>query len=357
MRTRRLIAFAALLCLLLAACAGETAAPSPSPVPAAPRSAPAAAPLPTPAPAPEPPPVPTPEPLPRIALLGGEELDWLCGVPFTDPGFAAFGPAGDDRSAEVTAEGAVTAWRVGDYALRYRLSEGDEILAEAERLVHVVPQTLPEIAEPPAGTICLTFDDGPSEYTERLLDILAKYDVKATFFIVARHTHHRDMLARIAAEGHTIGIHCFNHDDYGTLYYSVENYFEDFMRAQELVYEYTGQYAHVARFPGGCVTASFLSGILPGGYDELFGMLNDMGVREYDWNVQPESVSKTTAGTLTVFTHPKKPYDYAVVLLHDTRAFSIAAVERMIEWAMDEGYRFAPLDESFPEIHIFQQVQ
>ena len=350
MNTRRLPAMIVLLCMLLAACAGPDSAP-PSPAPTE-TPAPALTPAPTTKPTPRPTPSPTPEPLPRIKLREGAELEWFCGVPFTDPGFEAFGPEGEDRSPDVTVEGAVTAWRVGDYTLCYRLVEDGETLAEAERHVRVVPQTLPETVEPPKGTICLTFDDGPGEYTAQLLDILAKYDIKATFFIVARHLHHRDLLTRIADEGHTIGIHCFNHDDYGMLYLNEKRYFEDFMSAQEVVYEYTGRYAHVARFPGGGPTASYLAGLLPGGYDELYGRLRDMGVREYDWNVQPESATKTTEGTLVSFTHPRRPYEYAVVLQHDTRSFSIAAVERMIVWALDEGYTFASLDETFPEIHI-----
>lgn len=89
---------------------------------------------------------------------------------------------------------------------------------------------------------------------------------------------------------------------------------------------------------------------MPGGYEELYGLLHDAGFRAYDWNVQPESVNKTTESTLVEFTHPEKPYDYAVVLQHDTRRFSVAALDRMIEWALGEGYTFAALDETFPEV-------
>ena len=89
---------------------------------------------------------------------------------------------------------------------------------------------------------------------------------------------------------------------------------------------------------------------MPGGYEELYGLLHDAGFHIYDWNVQPESAGKTTESTIVEFTHPTEPYEYAVVLQHDTRRFSVAALDRMIEWALREGYTFSALDETFPEV-------
>ena len=287
----------------------------------------------------------------HVALSGASELAWVCGVPWHDPGFTALDTEGKDRSSEVMTEGEVVPWRPGEYTLRYILMEGDEPAAEAVRLVRVEAQTLPETVQPPKGTICLTFDDGPCEYTEEALETLAKYGVKATFFIVADQTKYLDMLPKIAEQGHTLGIHCYSHDC-GWLYQKEENYFTDLMAAQEIVHQYTGQYAHLVRFPGGGNTASYLAAAYPGGYEEMYQVMREAGVRAYDWNVQPESGTKTTEGTIIDFTHPKEPYEYAVVLQHDARLFSVRALDKMIQWALDEGYTFAPLDETFPEIHF-----
>jgi len=293
-----------------------------------------------------------PPPNRRLELYGEGELDWPCGVPFEDPGFAAYDSDGADRSGDVRVEGSPVVWRVGDYPILYLFSENDGEFAAARRIVHVVAQPLPEINEPPGGTICLTFDDGPSADTAYLLDILAKYNVKATFFIVANHSKNMDILPRIVAEGHTLGIHCYDHRSYEYLYKDMEHYCSDLLTAQKIVHDYTGHYAHVVRFPGDSRTASLLAGTLTGKYPELYDTLADMGIRAYDWNVQPESATKDTAGTLEQFTHPREPYEYAVVLQHDTRHFSVAAVEKMIQWALDQGYTFAALDETFPEIHF-----
>lgn len=288
----------------------------------------------------------------RLELYGDGELYWPCGVPYEDPGFAAWDAEGRDRSGDVRVEGSPVAWRVGDYPILYFYPISDGELAAARRIVHVVPQSLPEVTPPPSGTICLTFDDGPCADTAYLLDVLARYNVKATFFIVANRSKYLDILPRIAAEGHTLGIHCYDHRSYEYLYKDMEHYCTDLLAAQKVVHDYTGQYAHVVRFPGGSRTASLLAGALDGQFSELYATLADMGIRAYDWTVQPESDTKDAAGTVTLFAHPREPYEYAVVLQHDTRVYSVYAVEQMIQWALDQGYRFAALDETFPEIHF-----
>ena len=182
--------------------------------------------------------------------------------------------------------------------------------------------------------------------------MLAKYGVKACFFVIASQTQYLHLLPKILEQGHTLGIHCYDHRSYGWLYQNERNYFTDLMAAQEIVHDVTGQYAHVVRFPGSSRTASFLAGTFPGGSEEMYRVMREAGVRVYDWNVQPESATKTTEGSIIDFTHPKEPYEYAVVLQHDTRLFSVRALESMIRWALEEGYTFAALDDTFPEIHF-----
>lgn len=294
--------------------------------------------------------VETPSPFRRIELLGDGELEWPCGVAFEDPGFIARGADGEDLSGSVVVEGAPVPWRVGDYTITYLCSSDDGEIAAARRLVHIKAQPLPDVVLPPAGTICLTFDDGPCEYTERCLEILASHNIRATFFIVANQTKYLPLLPKIVEGGHTLGIHCYDHSSYGMLYRDEEHYFTDLLKAQQIIHDYTGQYAHVVRFPGGSRTASHLAGTLKGGYPELYGILHDMGIRPYDWNVQPESATKTVEGTIVDFTHPREPYEYAVVLQHDARRFSVEALDQMLAWAQAEGYSFAPLDTTCPEV-------
>ena len=84
--------------------------------------------------------------------------------------------------------------------------------------------------------IYLTFDDGPTKYTAELLDILAKYNVKATFFVTAGNPDYAKLIGRAKEEGHTIGIHCFNHD-YKEVYAGERAYFADFQMIDDLIFE------------------------------------------------------------------------------------------------------------------------
>ena len=71
----------------------------------------------------------------------------------------------------------------------------------------------------------LTFDDGPSRtVTPQILDILAKYDIKATFFVVGKYAEKNpDILRRIYEEGHVIGNHTYSHN-YNYIYKNVSNF-------------------------------------------------------------------------------------------------------------------------------------
>ncbi len=133
-------------------------------------------------------------------------------------------------------------------------------------------------------TMYLTFDDGPSgENTNAILDILKEQDIKATFFLVGENVErYPEVARRIAAEGHTIGIHCYRHD-YGMLYESVESYRADFEKAHALVKEVTGVDAKLFRFPGGSIN-SFNKGV----YEDIAREMTEQGYIYYDWNASLE---------------------------------------------------------------------
>lgn len=128
--------------------------------------------------------------------------------------------------------------------------------------------------------VYLTFDDGPSIHTDRILDILKEYDVKATFFVVGK-TDERSLAAyrRIVEEGHTLGMHSYSHK-YGEIYQSKETFTEDLVRLQEYLYEVTGVWSRYYRFPGGSSNTVSRTDV-----QELIRWLNDNGITYYDWNI------------------------------------------------------------------------
>ncbi|MGN1031394.1 MAG: polysaccharide deacetylase family protein [Butyricicoccaceae bacterium] len=127
----------------------------------------------------------------------------------------------------------------------------------------------------------LTFDDGPSENTVKILDTLKEYNAKATFFIVGTEiSGHEDVIKRMADEGHTVAIHCNQHE-YGKLYASVDDYLKDFNEVYQKLYEITGQYPKCFRFPGGS------NNVIAERHDTTQAIIDEMTARGfdyYDWN-------------------------------------------------------------------------
>ena len=101
---------------------------------------------PTDAASPEPASVPTPAPTAYITLDAGAALEWPCGIPFSEPGFTAYGADGADISARVACTGEVDCMTPGDYCVSYSVCDDRGSSAAEERCVSVVPVALPETA-------------------------------------------------------------------------------------------------------------------------------------------------------------------------------------------------------------------
>ena len=198
--------------------------------------------------------------------------------------------------------------------------------------------------------IYLTFDDGPTRHTAELLDILAKYNVKATFFVTAESRDYVGLIGRAKEEGHTVGIHCFYHD-YRTVYASEQAYFADMQMIDDLIFEQTGERAELVRFPGG--SSNQVSRFNKGIMTRLTRLVEEKGYRYFDWNVLSGDAGETreTAKIIQNIKEGILKKDIAVVLQHDIYDYSIAAVEEIIVWGMENGYVFLPLTMDSPTIH------
>ena len=286
---------------------------------------------------------------PVIKLLGGDEITVEASMSFEDPGFRAYDENANDVSAFVTVEGEVTPYLAGEYELTYTLETGYGEPLTAVRKVYVTSVDLPASVAPSRKTIYLTFDDGPGPYTEQLLDILKMYKVKATFFVTAQNPEYLDLIAREYAEGHTVAVHTYSHD-YNYIYSGVEEYVEDFLKMRDIIYEQTGEYTNMFRFPGG--SSNTISSFNPGIMTILTQAMPDMGYKAFDWNVPSGDAGETRKSDqvyLNVINGIQKlDYDYAVVLQHDIKEYSVNAVERIIIWGLNNGYVFAPLDMTAP---------
>ena len=359
------ILISALSLALLAAAAGvvvigkatvrETRAAqiTPEPVPTVPPTPSPATPTPTATPVPTatPKPTPVPDSLPVLTILGNDPLELTARPwPYEDPGCTAWDEEDGDLTDRIVTETDVSPYHAGIGTVTYTVTDSAGQTVSARRIVLVHRAPRPEIVEPEERVVYLTFDDGPSAYTMRLLDILDKYDVKATFFVVGIMEDYLPYIREMAARGHTVAIHSFTHD-YGLIYSGEEAYFADLTAMQDIIYEQTGRRPTLVRFPGGSSnTASlFNRGIMT----TLARDLGDMGYRYFDWNVSAQDASTTANGRTTVNNIKKylDQYPHAVVLMHETQLFSVNAVPEIIRYARSLGYEFRALDPSAPTVH------
>ena len=210
------------------------------------------------------------------------------------------------------------------------------------------PQEL-DASQKPHKTIYLTFDDGPSQHTEKLLDVLAKYDVKVSFFV--KNSSYLDIITRADREGHTVAVHTYSHD-YNKIYASEEAFYADMSAIRKLIAKYTSNATSLIRFPGGSsntISQLYNRGIMT----RLAKALTEMGYTYFDWNVDSDDAgrARTPEEVFNNITKGLRWYNDAVVLQHDTKEYSINAVERIIVWALIKGYSFKPLTENSPTCH------
>lgn len=199
--------------------------------------------------------------------------------------------------------------------------------------------------------VYLTFDDGPSENTQSILDILDQYGAKATFFITGGHEDCRPLIKKAYEAGHTIGLHTYSHD-YKQVYSSVDAYFEDLEKVGEVAKEQIGYVPCFIRFPGGAsntVSAEYTPGIMT----ELTRKVQEKGYQYYDWNVSSGDGSVCSADEIVQNSTTDK-YHHVMILFHDaaTKGTTVEALPRVIEYYKNLGYEFRAIDrESFVSHH------
>ena len=260
---------------------------------------------------------------PRIILNGDENMIFTACTDFTDPGYTASDGLGRDLTSLVQVDSDV---------------------------VPYIAANRPDVVNPDGKTIYLPFDDGPGPYTSKLLDVLAAYNVKATFFVTAANPKYYDMIAREVNEGHSVGVHSYSHN-YKTIYSSEEAFFNDFNAMEEIIYEQTGSYTQLCRFPGG--SSNTVSNFNPGIMSRLTEALTDMGYKYFDWNVSSGDAGETTKTDVVISNIESgcRGMKASVVLQHDIKDFSVNAVESVIIWGLQNGYTFRALDMSSPDAH------
>lgn len=208
-----------------------------------------------------------------------------------------------------------------------------------------------------AKKVYLTFDDGPSSYTYEILDILRRYNVKATFF-VTKHTEEgsAEKYNKILEEGHSLGIHSVSHE-YSTVYASIESFASDVLEIQDYVRSVTGYSPTLYRFPGGSSNYQFKYNVT---VHQCVDWLNANGFTYFDWNVSSgdSSYPPLEPGQIA-YNILEGPYSVVqrsepvVVLMHDAadKAATVQALPYVIEQIQAMGYEILPITADTTPLH------
>lgn len=203
------------------------------------------------------------------------------------------------------------------------------------------------VPDVPTRKVYLTFDDGPSIYTDDILDILELYGVKATFFVVGSDDEeYAPLYNRIVEEGHSIGMHSYSHK-YTEIYESLDSFKADVEKIRGFIKDKTGVECSLYRFPGGSSNSIGKEHI-----QEYIAYLDEEGIAYYDWNV---SSGDATGVPLSVddivknSTMELEKYNSAYILLHDssTKKNTVEALPKIIETIQAmENTEIVPITES-----------
>ena len=200
--------------------------------------------------------------------------------------------------------------------------------------------------------VYLTFDDGPSENTERILDILAKSDVKATFFVTGHSPDKFGLIKREWDAGHSVGMHSYSHN-YAEIYTSTAAYKADLEKIGGVIKEQIGFVPFLFRFPGGssnAVSAKYCQGIMTA----LTGELVAEGYQYYDWNISSgDAGGDDVPASEIVANSCQEGWTNIMLLMHDTDAknTTVEALGHIIKFYKERGYQFCAIDRSSFAVH------
>lgn len=271
------------------------------------------------------------EEAPTITLNGPSNVSVIQGREYVEFGYTAIDNHDGDMTNEVAIASNVNIDIPGYYKVNYLVSDSAGNVSQVDRTVQVVDRNSTKI-------IYLTFDDGPSIYTKDLLDILDKYNVKATFFVT--HTTADDIMQEIVNRGHAIGAHTYTHDY--SIYQDEETYFSDLNQILDLIANKTGVNTKLIRFPGGSsntVSLNYSKNIMT----KLSQSVVERGFVYFDWSVDGGDAENATTRqevAQNIINGIKENPNPIIVLQHDTKVYSIDAVEDVIRWGIENGYTF-----------------
>lgn len=184
--------------------------------------------------------------------------------------------------------------------------------------------------------VYLTFDDGPTSNTNTLLNILDKYNVKVTFFMLGPNmSKYPEIVKRMLESGHSIGLHGITHS-LNYFYKDETSPLNEMNECNNILENITGKRSNLVRTPYGSIPALKVA---------QQKKLTEAGYRIWDWTVDSRDAimkdptsDKIVSSTINSALKQRQP----IILMHD-RKLSISALERIVDYLVDHDYKFGTL--------------
>ena len=211
---------------------------------------------------------------------------------------------------------------------------------EGETITSMVYSGAEEMQKGPSKTygkvVYLTIDDGPSEYTDEIIKILNKNNVKATFFMINNNMQaYPEQVKNIVKNGNTAGFHSVTHDIH-KLYVSKTSAKEEFDTNQATFKKITGQTSKVIRLPFGSK---------PYTPRASYNALVDSGYKLWDWTLDTEDWRSTSSQIMENVKKYSSGSDNVVLLMHE-RKQTVEILDEMIKYLKSEGFEILPIKQS-----------
>lgn len=180
--------------------------------------------------------------------------------------------------------------------------------------------------------IAITFDDGPSVFTLEVLELLKKYNAKATFFCIGKNIEtHPEIVKQIIAEGHLVGNHSYSHSKFFD-FYNAKKITEELQKTDSLLEKFTSKKINFFRPPYGVTTPS------------IRRALQLTGHKVIGWNIR--SLDGGTKNQNLIFNRIiKRVSPGGIVLLHDTGSHSVLVLEQFLQFLQQNHYEVISVEE------------
>ena len=230
-----------------------------------------------------------------------------------------------------------------EYKKEQEKQEDIERQAKIPRLTDEGKESLRTIYNSEKKRAFLTFDDGPSQNTNDILNILKENNIKATFFVLGSQVERMpEITNRIYDEGHYIANHGYSHI-YSSIYQSPEEVLNEYNQCNQIIAntiqvpEYN---SHLFRFPGGSVGGKYAQI-----KSQAISLLEQNNILYVDWNSltgDSEKSNPTEEYLMNNLQKTTNEKNSVIILMHDTQAkrITVEFLPKVIEYLRQQGYEF-----------------